>query len=80
MTLNVTRHKLSENRNEIDNWMKTTGRYIQKKMVEAMLNFVEEASLSFDIDEVIEDLESTDYFSESAIKELIDIFKEKHYL
>ncbi|MCL2165471.1 MAG: ATP-binding protein [Oscillospiraceae bacterium] len=68
MTLNVTRHKMSENQDDVDEWVKTTGYSIQSSLLEHMTSRVRKLSLKF-VTEGPPPIESTDYFQQAVFEQ-----------
>jgi len=75
--LNVTRHVLTENRTEVDNWMSTAGREIQSSLIDRLSNTLNKFSLDIDIDELIESIRTKGYFAQSALRSFRRICAEK---
>jgi hypothetical protein len=73
--LNVTRHNVSENHDDVNAWLTSTGKHLQKKMTEHFLSSLKALNLDIDIKELMRNIavNHTDYFSITALKQLKEI-------
>ncbi len=69
MSLNVTRHNFSENRQDIDNWINTTGLQIQTSIIKHLKKAIDDVSLFIKINDLINESGNTDYFSHSLYQQ-----------
>ena len=77
MALNVTRHKLSENRTDIDNWMYKTGRNLQSQLLDKVVEMTKSMKLELNIEKLQHNVvDHNGYFSQSAIQQFRKIFME----
>ena len=77
MPLNVTRHNFSENHQDVDNWINTIGLQIQTSITQQVKKAINDVSLFIEIDDLINEAESTDYFSRSLYRQFksINLYK-----
>ena len=76
MKLNVTRHKTSEIRSDVDDWMEKVGENLQRDILKNVKSSLEKLDVSFDYENVLWDRdEIDDYFSQKAYSSLKKIFK-----
>ncbi len=80
MNLNVTRHKFSEIRSDIDAWTKKTGLLIQKSIINNVVNLLSDVSLNIDIEKLIcEEKLMDDAISKACIDQFRMVCKEKSF-
>lgn len=77
ISLNASRHKITENREDIDEWVKNTGFFIQKSIIQNLTKTLREFSLEVDFAEMIDDTNCNDYFSKVAISQFKQICREQ---
>lgn len=80
MKLNITRHKPSEIRSDVEGWISVTGRKIQEKILRKLEEAWEELNLSVSYEDVIwEQKENMDYFELESRRSLSSIIKDMGY-
>jgi len=80
MKLNITRHKPSEIRSDVEEWINVTGRKIQGKILQKLEEAWEELNLSVSYEDVIwEQNENMDYFELESRRSLCCIIKDMGY-
>jgi len=74
-SLNVTRHNVSENRDDVDAWVTSTGRYLQTEILNHFLSSLKALDLDVDLDEWIQSIDSgdSDYFSTAVLRQLKEL-------
>lgn len=73
VALNVTRHELNNNREEIAHWNKNVGRIIQKQIVENCIRVLRKNNLDFSVDSLVSYEQGNDWTKQSisSIKQIL---------
>ena len=79
LKLNVTRHKPTEIRADIEEWMKETGNYIQTSILEQLDDSLSELDLSVECNDLMwKPEEIVDFFSKISYENLQSILKKRN--
>lgn len=73
VSLNVTRHELNNNREEIVNWNKNIGRIIQKQIAENCIRVLRKNNLDFSVESLVSYEQGNDWTKQSisSIKQIL---------